>query len=296
MELSTQQRTKLIKKVSGIGIWGNVILSAFKLICGLLGHSAAMISDAVHSLSDVFATVIAWIGVRLSGKEADNDHPYGHERLECIASIILSVILLLSGIGIGYSGINSIIHIKENPIAIPGTIALVAAAVSIIAKEAMFRYTKKIAGILKSSAFMADAWHHRSDALSSIGSLIGIAGAKLGLPILDPIAAVIISIFILKVAYDIFMNATSGLVDKACDSQTEEDIKKCILEDETILCVDDLKTRMFGEKIYVDAEICLDGSITLADAHEIAEKAHDRIENKYPEIKHIMIHVNPYKQ
>ena len=164
---------KMINHLSTVGILGNVILTAFKLLAGIIGHSGAMISDAVHSLSDVFATFIAFLGVKLSKKSADSEHPYGHDRLECVASMVLAAILLATGIGIGMSGVKTIIAGDYSHLQAPGTIALVAAIVSILTKEGMFWYTRHYAKILDSAAFMADAWHHRSDAFSSVGSLIG---------------------------------------------------------------------------------------------------------------------------
>ena len=213
---------KMINHLSTVGILGNVILTAFKLLAGIIGHSGAMISDAVHSLSDVFATFIAFLGVKLSKKSADSEHPYGHDRLECVASMVLAAILLATGIGIGMSGVKTIIAGDYSHLQAPGTIALVAAIVSILTKEGMFWYTRHYAKILDSAAFMADAWHHRSDAFSSVGSLIGIGGAMLGFPVLDPLASVVICIFILKVAFDIFKDALDKMLDTSCSEEYEE--------------------------------------------------------------------------
>ena len=193
----------IIRRISLVGIVGNVALSAFKLFAGIAGNSGAMVSDAVHSLSDVFATFIAFLGVRLSKKAADKEHPYGHERFECVASLLLGIILLITGLGIGKTGLEKIFAGSYETLAIPSMIALVAAITSIISKEAMYWYTRHYAKVLNSPAFMADAWHHRSDAFSSIGSLIGIAGAMLGFPVMDSVASVVICLFILKVSYDI---------------------------------------------------------------------------------------------
>jgi len=189
----------IIRKVTAVGIVGNIALVAFKLYAGIAGKSGAMVSDAIHSLSDVFATFIAFIGVRISKKEPDSAHPYGHDRFECLASMVLGLILLGTGIGIGISGTKDIISGNYAALEIPGTVALVAAVVSIVTKEGMFWYTRHYAKKLNSSAFMADAWHHRSDALSSVGSLIGIGGARLGYPVMDSIACVVICLCILKV-------------------------------------------------------------------------------------------------
>lgn len=280
-------------KVSLVSIIGNTILSIFKLIAGVVAHSGAMISDAVHSASDVFSSIIVIFGVRVSSKESDKEHPYGHERLECVAAIVLAVILGITGFGIGYFAIEKIISNHYNELTIPGTLALVAAATSIVTKEAMYWYTRYYARKLDSGALMADAWHHRSDALSSVGALIGIGGAKLGYPVLEPIASFVICLFILKATYDIFKDAIDKMVDKSCDEQFQNEIKELVKSQEGVCDVDLLQTRLFGNKIYVDIEISADGNMTLTKAHDIAENIHTLLETTYPKIKHIMVHVNP---
>ena len=199
-------------KVSRNSIAVNLMLSLIKLIAGILGHSSAMISDAVHSASDVFSTVIVIIGVRISNRESDKNHPYGHERLENVASILLAVILAATGAGIGYNGIRTIISGTEGAgIVIPTALPLAAAVISIAVKEGMYWYTIRAAKEINSGALKADAWHHRSDALSSVGSFFGILGAKAGFPILDPLASVVICVFILKASYDIFMDSVGKM-------------------------------------------------------------------------------------
>lgn len=285
--------TKIINRLSAVGIIGNVVLVIFKLYAGLVGRSSAMVSDAVHSLSDVFATFVAFIGVRMSRKPADKNHPYGHDRFECLASLILGSVLLITGIGIGSNGVKTIVSGEYAAAAIPGGIALAAAVVSIVVKEGMFWYTRYYAKKLNSSAFMADAWHHRSDALSSIGSLIGIGGAMLGFPILDSLACIAICFCILKVGFDILKDAIDKLLDTSCDEAYEQELKDLILAQEGVQGLDVLHTRKFGNRIYIDAEIAADGSLTLHDAHEIAERVHDAVEEAHPGVSHIMIHVNP---
>lgn len=287
------QENMMIKKVSFVGIFGNVVLTAFKLFAGIYGKSGAMISDAVHSLSDVFATLIAFLGVKLSKQVADQRHPYGHERMECVASLILGMILLLTGVGIGKVGLENIMSGDYGNLAIPGVIALVAAVVSIVTKEGMYWYTRHYAKILNSPAFMADAWHHRSDAFSSIGSLIGIAGAMMGYPVLDSVASVVICLFILKVAYDILKDAIMKMLDTSCGEEYEKQLIDFITQQQDVVCVDMLHSRMFGNKVYVDLEIEVDGSKPLVESHAIAEQVHANVEQNFTDIKHIMIHVNP---
>lgn len=284
---------KMIKQVSAVGIFGNVLLVIFKLFAGIIGNSAAMVSDAVHSASDVVATLVAFIGVRASKKEADSKHPYGHERIECVASLILGSILFMTGIGIGIASIKKIILGQSDGIESPKEIALIAAIISIVTKELMFRYTRAVAKKLNSDAFMADAWHHRSDAFSSIGSLIGIGAAMLGFKIMDPIAGLIICIFIFKIAFDVIMVAISKMLDTSCGKEYEDKMTNFISAQEGVIGVDLLRTRTFGNKIYVDAEISVDGDLRLREAHSIAERVHNEVENNFDNIKHIMIHVNP---
>lgn len=284
---------RIANRVSILSLGSNFVLTIFKILAGIFAHSGAMISDAVHSASDVFSTIVVMIGLRISGKEADEEHPYGHERLECVASIILAVILAGVGVGIGYQGIRIIVDGDPGALKIPGLLALVASVVSIVTKEVMYQITIRAAKKIDSTALKADAWHHRSDAFSSIGALLGIVGARMGFPILDPLASVVICIFILKAALDIFMDAVNKMVDKACDKDTTQAIKEAALSVSGVLRVDTLRTRMFGPKIYVDMEIATSGEITLNAAHDIAERVHDKIETDFKNVKHIMVHVNP---
>lgn len=284
---------KTAMKVSFVSIVVNVLLSVFKLLAGIVAHSGAMVSDAIHSASDVFSTFVVIIGIRLAGKESDKEHPYGHERMECVAAIVLATILAVTGLGIGYSAVTKIVSGDYASLEIPGLMALAAAVVSIATKEGMYWYTRINAKKIDSSALMADAWHHRSDALSSIGALIGIVGARMGYPVLDAVASLCICFCIEKAAYDIFKDAVDKMVDKACDDAMENELRQCVLAQEGVLGVDLLRTRVFGNRIYVDIEISADANATLKEAHGIAEKVHDSIERSFTKVKHIMVHVNP---
>ncbi len=280
-------------RVSTVSIIVNVILSLLKLVAGIVARSSAMISDAVHSASDVFSTFIVMIGVTVSEKKSDKEHPYGHERMECVASIILAIILAITGFGIGIAGIKKIMGGNTETLEIPGALALVAAVVSIVIKEWMYWYTRAAAKKINSGALMADAWHHRSDALSSVGAFIGIFGARLGFPVLDPVASIVICIFIEKAAYDVFKDSLDKMVDKACDGDVVENMKDIILLQEGVENIDDIKTRLFGAKIYVDVEISVNASKSLLEAHDIAQHVHDAIETQVPNVKHCMVHENP---
>ena len=293
----TDNSEKIAMRVSRNSIYGNLLISIAKFLAGVIGHSSAMISDAIHSASDVFSTIVVMIGVKIGGKESDKNHQYGHERLESVASLILALTLAVTGCGIGYGGLKTIIAGSEGAsIQVPTALPLAAAILSIVAKEGMYWYTMRAAVQINSGALKADAWHHRSDALSSVGSLVGLGGAMLGYPILDPIASVIICVFILKAAFDIFRDAIGKMTDEACDDRMVEAVKALVVRQQGVLALDDIKTRMFGNKAYVDIEIAVDGNLLLKEAHNIAEKVHDEVEHNFPEVKHCMVHVNPYEK
>ncbi len=279
-------------KVSTVTLIINLVLSLIKFAAGYIGRSSAMLSDAVHSASDVLSTVVVMVGIKVSEKRPDKEHPYGHERMECVASIILSVGLAITGAGIGYSGVEKIVSRQYDVLSVPGGIAFMAAILSIVVKEWMYWYTRSAARHTNSDALMADAWHHRSDALSSVGSLIGILGARLGYAVLDPIASVVICGCIIKAALEIFRESINKMVDHSSDRTTETKIREVVLQQPGVEGIDDLKTRMFGSKIYVDLEISADGGLALYDAHRIAERVHQAIESNFPQCRHCMVHVN----
>ena len=281
-------------KVSVISMATNVILTVAKFAAGVIAHSGAMISDAVHSASDIFSGLIVLIGVRISSKAPDDKHPYGHERFECVAALLLSGILALVGGTIGVNAVKDIIggRVQEAP----GILALVAAVISIVTKETLFWYTRGYAKKYRSTALHAEAWHQRSDALSSIGALIGIAGARMGVPVMEPIASLIIALFLLRVAVRIFRDAIDQMVDHSASEETEAAFRETAMEQPGVQGVELLRTRMFGNRVYVDLEIAADPGLSLAAAHEIAERVHDAIEQTYPDVKHIMVHVNPAKE
>ena len=289
--MDPKQHEKIAVNVSTVTIVINLALAGFKFLAGFLAHSGAMVSDAVHSASDVLATFIVILGVKLAGRDADRDHPYGHERLECVAALILGVILAATGIGIGLSGIRKITG--GEALVVPGALALIAAIVSIVVKEAMFWYTWLAAKKIDSSALKAEAWHHRSDALSSVGSFAGILGARLGFPALDPVASVVICLFILKAAWDIMADALGKMTDHACPPAMVQEMADSILSQPGVLGLDTLNTRLFGDRVYVDVEIQADGDLPMKVTHATAQAVHDTLEQTFPQVKHCMVHVNP---
>lgn len=282
-------------KVSVNSILVNLALSAFKLFAGIAARSGAMISDAAHSASDVFSTVIVLAGVAMASKEADEKHQYGHERMECAAAILLGAVLCVTGIVIGAAGLQKILAGSYETLAVPGALAMGAALISIAVKEGMYWYTRTAAIKTDSGALMADAWHHRSDALSSVGSFMGILGARIGFPVLDPLASVVICIFIIKASYDIFADSIRKMIDESCSRETVEQMKQVILKQPGVEGIDDIRTRKFGARVYVDVEISMDGTLPLREAHETAEQVHLKIEENFAQVKHCMVHVNPVK-
>ena len=294
-EAATPAMERTAVRLSVLSIVCNTLLSIFKLVAGILAHSGAMVSDAVHSASDVVSSFIVIIGVKLAAKAPDKEHPYGHERFECVAAIVLAVILLVTGLFIGSSALDKIGGTGEE-IGIPARLAAVAAAVSILVKEALYWYTRYHAKRIDSGALMAEAWHHRSDALSSVGALIGIVGARMGHPLLDPVASLVICCFIAKAAFDIFRDAVSKMVDRACSEEMEDSLRRCAAAQPEVLRVDKIRTRVFANRIYVDIEIACEGSMSLSEGHAVAERVHRAVEESFPKVKHIMVHVNPFEE
>ena len=288
--MNETDKKKFIYKVSIITVIVNFLLTGIKLAAGLVGNSMALVSDAIHSASDVLSTFVVMIGAKISGRKADKKHPYGHEKFECVAAIVLSLMLFATAITVGIYGFNSVF---TGEIIIPSKITVWAAALSIIVKEWMYRYTKKAAQKINSTSLHADAWHHRSDALSSIGSLIGVVGAMCGLPIFDSIAAFVICLIIIKVAWDILRTSLAQIIDSAAPEEIEQQIRAIVLSYGDIEGVDMLKTRLFGNRIYVDIEVRIDKNMSFSDVHSLIHKLHDEIESSNTLIKHCMIHANP---
>ena len=284
------ERLEIGVRVSKNTIIGNFILAFIKILIGFIARSTAMLADGMHSLSDVVTTIGVIIGLKLSHKEADKSHPYGHERIESITSLFLSTVLFLVAISIGYSGIIKIIN--HNYVT-PGFSAIIAAITSIIVKELMYWYTIKYANEINSPSLKADAWHHRSDALSSIGALIGIAGARMGYPFLDPLVAIIIALVIIKVAFDICKQSIAQLIDEAASEDDVQVIIDKINSIDGIYEIKNLKTRQHSNRLYVDVDISVDATLTAEEGHNIASYVHNLIEED-SRIKHCMVHVNPY--
>ena len=286
---------KIINKVAIVTIVVNLVLAVGKFLAGIFGHSTAMISDAVHSSSDVLSTLIVLVGARIAVKNEDKDHNYGHDKFESIASILLAMLLFATALALGWTGIKSIADAaKGGEFVKPTLAALIAAIVSIVVKEGMYWYTIYYAKKLDSQALTADAWHHRSDAFSSVAGFVGILGAMLGVYVLEGIATVLIALLIIKVSYDIVKIVLRQLTDHAAPEELVGKIYKTINDDEDVKNVDLLKKRISVSIIYVEAEIAVDRELSIVEAHDIAQRVHDKIETTFEEVRHIVIHVNPY--
>ena len=291
------ERNREIYKVTLVGGDINVILLLFKFIAGILGHSAAMVADAVHSLSDFVTDVIVLVFIRISGKPQDKSHDYGHGKYETLAMTLIGAALLFVAIGIIYSGAVKIsIWANGEQLKAPGMLALWAALVSIVLKEGVYHYSMVKARQLNSQAVEANAWHHRSDALSSIGTAVGIGGAIfLGQrwTVLDPVASIIVGAFIIKVAVSLLRNGIGDLMEQSLPDAVEEEILRLAATVPGVAEPHELRTRRIGNHYAIELHILMDGGISLNEAHEKASEVEDLLRERYGEETHIAVHVEP---
>lgn len=280
------------RRVSIIGIIVNIVLTIIKAVIGLLAGSTALVADAFHSASDLFSTVVVMQGLKIAYQPPDESHPYGHHRAESITSKILAIILMITAIGIGYESYKVLINPAINP---PQSFAIYTAFLSIIVKEAMYRHTYKVGKELNSPALIADAWHHRSDAFSSIAAVIGIAGALLGYTIMDPLVGIIVAILILRTGISIYIDAIKVLMDTSPPKKVFDIIDKAARKAEGVKDIQDIKVRQYGPKYFVDIKICVDPDITVEAGHAIAGKAKHFIINSELDILDVLVHVNPFR-
>lgn len=294
--MSREQRIYQVTIAGGIA---NAVLLVTKFIAGILGHSSAMIADAVHSLSDFATDIIVIIFIKLSNKPADEDHNYGHGKYETFATSLIALALMIVGCMLGWNGIKDIVYvIKGGTLSSPGIIALLAALLSIVTKEVIFRFTKKVADEVSSQALEANAWHHRSDALSSVGTAIGITGAVIlgnTWAVLDPIAAVVVSIFIITAAFRLIRQAAGELLEESLPPEMEREIENIVYKDKKVENVHNLYTRRIGNKIAIEMHLRLPGNITLEEAHKHATHIEQSLKTQYGERTHVMLHVEPIK-
>lgn len=293
-------REKRIYQVTLTGSVGNLLLLVFKFVAGFVGHSAAMLADAVHSLSDFVTDIIVLLFVRISNKPQDKGHDYGHGKYETLATALIGLILFFVGLGILWNGASSIWRfIQGAPLQEPGMLALVAALLSIVVKEILYQCTARVGRKFQSQAVVANAWHHRSDALSSIGTAVGIGGAILlgdNWRVLDPIAAVIVSLFIIKVAYELVVPCTGELMDKSLPDETEQAIEQTLLSFPGVSEPHNLRTRRIGNNCSVEVHIRMDGKLTLTQSHDITRLMETRLKELLGQGAFITIHVEPAEE
>ena len=296
---SITNREKEIFRVTWIGSIGNFLLLVFKFVTGIVGHSSAMIADAVHSLSDFVTDIIVIAFVRISGKPQDEGHDYGHGKYETLATAIIGIILLFVGIGILVNSLRNILDVCQGKVLeAPGMLALVAAFVSIITKEILYQYTVIKGRKLNSKAVIANAWHHRSDAFSSIGTLIGIGGAIFlgeNWRVLDPIAAFVVSLFIMKVSLELIKPCVDELLEKSLSKQDEDRILAIITSHPEVSSPHHLRTRRIGNNIAIEVHIRMNGMLSLKDAHDVTKKIEAKLKEEFGQETHIGIHMEPVK-
>ena len=298
--MKTTSREKSIYRVTWIGSLVNFLLMAFKFVAGIVGHSSALVADAVHSLSDFATDIVVIVFVRISGKPEDEDHRYGHGKYETLATAIIGLALFAVGIGLLVGGATKVADVINGEILpAPNMIALIAAAVSIVSKEILYRYTVRVGKNFNSQAVVANAWHHRSDAFSSIGTLVGVGGAIfLGEKwrILDPIAAIVVSAFIIKVAIDLIKPCIDELLERSLPAETEKQILDIITSFPEVSSPHHLRTRRIGNHIAIEVHIRMDGQISLSDAHTVATEVERCLKEKFGPDTHIGIHMEPVKK
>lgn len=286
------QRLKIATRLTRVSMATNLSLSIIKILSGIVGHSSVIIADGVDSLSDTLTTLLAYIGVRVSSKKADKNHPYGHERYEAILGKILALFLFVVALGILFQAWEE----YKNPLSnIPTLLPLIAAVLSIVGKILLSRYTIHYAKVINSSVYLADGRNYMNDVFASIGAMIGIYLARIGYPIFQPIFTLVISFFLFKISFDLYRESVEDLSDKAAPDDVLDEIREITESNGDVKRIDVLRSRRHGKRYYVDMEIAVEASLSLVEAHAICEHVHDSIEAAIPEIKHIMIHVNPYQ-
>jgi len=285
-----QEDFKTAEKWAVIGVVGNIILTILKVFAGVVGGSSAMVADAIHSASDIIASAVVYVSLKIAKKPADEEHPFGHGKAEAISASIVGLMLIAAGIQIIRTAYNSIF---SDSLTSPGIIALYAAVLSIVIKEAMYRATYKVGKRINSPSTMANALDHRSDAFSSIATFIGIGGAILGYPRMDPIAGGIVALFILKMGYDIIVDAANQIMDKSPEKEKITLIKEAILNTPGVESTHDIRIRQSGPFYLVDLDICVDKNVSLDKAHEIGDIARSNVYKAIDKILEVRVHIDP---
>lgn len=290
MVIDRKERYKLGRKTTWISLVGNIFLALFKLAVGFLGSSAAMIADGVHSLSDVISTIVIMVSLKVSSRPADEEHPYGHGKAEAIGAKLVALMLMGAGVFLGWEGIAKII---AGDVPVPGRIALWGVLTSLVVKEALFRYVYKVGKEISSKALITDAWHHRSDAFSSLAALIGIGGALLGWTFMDPLAAVVVAIFILKVGWQLVSRAVDELMDAVPDLDLQDRLEEKARKSRDVRGVENLRLRTNGPYYFVDLQLIVKSGLSAYSAHEIAARVKQELLDEDERIQDVLIHVDP---
>ena len=278
-------------KVTIQSILWNIFLTIIKIFAGIFGKSSAMISDGLHSASDIISSVGVLIGNKIAKTPNDKEHNYGHEKAETLVSFLLSILLIIVSLKIGWGALQTLFNLDS--VQVPTALPLIVSIISIGIKEYQYRITIRIANRINSPSLKADAWHHRSDALSSIAAFIGIGGAMLGFKALDPIASIVVALFVAKVGFDILKDSTNELMDYSIDDEQEEQIRKIAEKIDGVINLGELRTRKHGAMAYVDLTICVNKDLTVLEGHELAHKIEKYIINEMKFVKGITVHVEP---
>lgn len=290
MGLDPEQRFRKGRKATWIGLVGNVLLTAFKAYAGAVAGSKAMVADSLHSASDIVASTVVLVGLRVAKRPADAQHPYGHGKAESITAKIIGLILMGAGFQIGYTSLRAALSGVVSP---PGILALAAAVTSIVTKEGLYQYKIRVGRRLNSPAVVASAYEHRSDAMSSVAALVGIAGARLGVPWLDPVAGAVVSAFVIKMGWDIAVRAIDELMDKAVGADVLEQIRSVALTVVGVETVDDVVARTTGPYTLVDMKIHVDPSLSVGEGHDVATRVRAEIMRAVANVEGVMVHVEP---
>lgn len=284
-------RYEKANKVTILSIFLNIILGSFKIFAGVVAHSTAMLADGVHSLSDVITSMGVLIGIFIAKKPKDKDHNYGHEKAETLAGFVLALVLLMVGLEIGFKAVESMMHLEK--IKTPGYLALVAAAISIGVKEFQYHITMSVAKKYDLQLLVADAWHHRSDSISSVGALLGIIGSMMGYKFLDPLAGFVVALLILKVSLDVLKNTSNGLMDGSLSADKNQLLRKLILNHKEVKSIDQIRTRIHGSMAYADITIKVDENMSVKVAHDLTETIEKEVKKEIKEIADLLVHVEP---
>lgn len=287
----SEARLAATQRVTMVGAVVNLLLAAAKIVAGIVGHSQALVADGIHSLSDLATDAMVLVAAKHGAREADEDHPYGHARIETAMTVALGVVLMLVAAGISWDAVTRLFH--PETLLIPGVIALAAAIASVLFKEGLYHYTLGVAKRIRSNLLKANAWHHRSDALSSIVVIIGVAGAMAGLTYLDAVAAVLVAVMVAKIGWDLSWHSLRELVDTGLDAETVEAIRAELRGVDGVHSVHELRTRRMGAEALVDVHVLVDPHLSVSEGHHISETARSRLINRFDEVQDVLVHIDP---